>query len=205
MEQVISQPTRVTLQSSTIIDHFYTNNLELYNRRGVIDPAISDHALIFACRKRATVNKEKVFRLIRNYRDFDPLLFCHDLTLTDWTAVYNAPDVNTATEIFQEVFLEVVNRHMPWKRVRVRWNSAPWVTSEFLSMIDRRRYHQKLFNKCPCAFHQNLKKTTERECHRMKIALKRSYVERSLERHKTDPYIHDTYFIHDKMCKNRDF
>ena len=75
LENVITAPTRVTLHSATLIDHIYCNNPGLYNHRGVLDPGLSDHCMIFVCRKRKRVSREKTSVRIRNYRHFDAHLF----------------------------------------------------------------------------------------------------------------------------------
>ena len=98
--------------------------------------------------------------------------------------MYNCDNVDDATSLFQSFFMNIINKHLPLKRIRVRINSSPWITSEYLSMTDRRSYLSKLFDKCPCEFYLNLKKDCIRACQRLKNSLKRDYIEISLERHK---------------------
>ena len=84
MSQLIDRPTRVTETSSTVIDHIWTNNPYLYSHRGVIEPGLSDHALIFACRKRPKLNKEKHTIQIRSRRKYNPIEFAKDVSNIDW-------------------------------------------------------------------------------------------------------------------------
>ena len=53
LTQLVAKPTRVTDRSQTLIDHTLTNRLELYNTSGVVEVGISDHAVVFAVRKKA--------------------------------------------------------------------------------------------------------------------------------------------------------
>ena len=76
---------------------------------------------------------------------------------------------------------------MPWKNIRVRVNSAPWINNEFPSLIDAREFHTKKHKQCPCDYHLNLKKESQRVVKRMKNALKRSYVEDCLRKYKNEP------------------
>ena len=46
MEQVVKEPTRVTEDSSNILDLFFTNNETLANQVHVI-PGIADHETVF--------------------------------------------------------------------------------------------------------------------------------------------------------------
>ena len=49
----------------------------------------------------------------------------------------------------------------PWKRVRVHVQSAPWITSEFMSLREARGYHCHQYSKCPCEHHQAIKKEAQ--------------------------------------------
>ena len=57
--QIINRPTRITDTTSTLIDHIYVNNKDLYLHRGTLEPGLSDHTLVFACRKRQRPDWEK--------------------------------------------------------------------------------------------------------------------------------------------------
>ena len=162
LKQVISKATRITDTTNTLIDHVYVNNPDQYAHRGSLDPGLSDHKLTFICRKRAKISHEKKTIFIRNYRDFNCSAFCNDLANIDWSDVINAQSVDEAVSVFNFLFLEVINKHLPYKKIRARENSAPWVTAEFLSLIDAREYKSSKYNKCPCAQHLWEKEEAER-------------------------------------------
>ena len=138
LSQLIDRPTRVTAESSTLIDHIYINNSNLYWHAGTLDPSLSDHNLIYTCRKHHEPSKEKVTRFIRNYRNFNAEDFARDIDKIDWSEVQRATDLDEAVALFNFELLCVINKHLPWKTIRARKVSAPWITSEFLSLIDRR-------------------------------------------------------------------
>ena len=50
-EQVIKEPTRVTATSRTLIDLAFCNKPEMITMSGVDHIGISDHSLIYVCRK----------------------------------------------------------------------------------------------------------------------------------------------------------
>ena len=187
LSQVINKATRVNEQSSTLIDHIYVNNPSLYSHRGILDPGLSDHHLTFVCRKRAKISNEKKTIFIRNYRNFNTENFCADLAKIDWTHVIQAHDVDEAIACFNFEIISIINKHLPFKRIRTRINSAPWVTGEFLSLIDAREYAAKQYSKCPCQLHLDKKKEAQRLVQRTKNQLKRNYVETTLNNHKNDP------------------
>ena len=59
LTQLIDEATRITETSSTLIDHFITNEPEKISKCGVIHTGISDHSLIYAFRKININHKDK--------------------------------------------------------------------------------------------------------------------------------------------------
>ena len=59
LKQLIKTPTRITCNTSSLIDHILCNTVDKISQSGVIDLAISDHQLIYCTRKinRLKVNK----------------------------------------------------------------------------------------------------------------------------------------------------
>ena len=51
LSQLINEPTRVTLTTSSLIDHVVTNTPEKISHSGVVHTGISDRSLIYAIRK----------------------------------------------------------------------------------------------------------------------------------------------------------
>ena len=70
-KQLINCPTRITCNTSTLIDHILTNAQDNISQSGVINTAISDHSMIYCTRKslKAKYNKQKelTFHSLRNY------------------------------------------------------------------------------------------------------------------------------------------
>ena len=70
-KQLINCPTRITCNTSTLIDHILTNAQDNFSEPCVINTAISDHNMIYCTKKilKARCNKhnEQTFRSLRNY------------------------------------------------------------------------------------------------------------------------------------------
>ncbi len=186
LDQVIKHPTRITNNSATCIDHIFVNNHALFAHRGTLSPGLSNHDLTFIVRKRAKNRKAKVTIRIRCYRHFDQDSFSRDINQTDWSVVTTATDLDTAASCFNIIFGALVDKHMPWKKIRVRANNAPWISNEYLSLVDAHEYHAREYRKCPCEFHLNRKLDSKTTAHRVKNRLKREYVKTSLNRYKND-------------------
>ena len=78
LQQLISEPTRVTNTSATLIDLIFTNDLNNIAKSGVICYGISDHSIYvirtFIPNKRRQIKKE-----VRNLKHFVEEDFIHDL------------------------------------------------------------------------------------------------------------------------------
>ena len=59
LKQLINSPTRITINTSTILDHILTNSKEKVSDSGVIDVSLSDHQMIFFTRKNS---KQKFYK-----------------------------------------------------------------------------------------------------------------------------------------------
>ena len=110
---------------------------------------------------------------IRCYRHFDPEVFSKDVENMDWTPVTRESDLDRAAQAFNDLFTKLINKHMPWKKLRVRANNAPWINNEFMSLIDAREFHSIKYKQCPCDYHFAKCKDSRTLVQRMKNQLKR--------------------------------
>jgi predicted nucleic-acid-binding Zn-ribbon protein len=70
-EQLIKESTRITETSSTLIDLAFSNKPELIIDSGVEHIGISDHSMIYVCRKVSIPRKEKKIFNTRQYKYFE--------------------------------------------------------------------------------------------------------------------------------------
>ena len=71
LKQLITSPTRVTDNSSSLLDHVLTNSTDRISQSGVVDTGLSDHQLIYCTRKvnRTKFNTHKYSRTHHNIFD----------------------------------------------------------------------------------------------------------------------------------------
>ena len=82
--------------------------------------------------------------------------------------------------------MSIVDRHMPIIKIRMRTQQSPWVSSEFLSLIDTRQYMAKKFRKSPTIENLEASKVAKKAVCKLKRSLKKSYIEQCLNRHPND-------------------
>ena len=125
---LINKPTRVTENTSSIIDNIYTNaSKTLVN--GIFKTDFSDHYSIFCVTdltKPLVKNKTVIKREFNanNIRKFN-----ETLNQTDWGPVYNLEDFNESYSYFQKKFDHALNLHFPLKTVEIKYNNRiPYIT-----------------------------------------------------------------------------
>ena len=84
LSQIINQATRVTVTTSTLIDHIVTNTPEKISDSGVVHTGISDHSLIYAIRKISVSKKHENVIEVRNMRHLDEQKFIKELQNQHW-------------------------------------------------------------------------------------------------------------------------
>ncbi len=144
LQQQIRLPTRVTDHSKTLIDLYFTSNPELYVDCGVIQTSISDHYMIYAIRKGKPVKSVNNVIDYRCYKNFNEESFLNDLFDVPWINVKKCDNVDDALHVWQCMFNDVVNKHIPKKTKRVRSAPSPWLNNIIIKQMSRRDYlHRK--------------------------------------------------------------
>ena len=106
LTQLIDEATRVTMTTTSLIDHVVTNTPENISDSSIIHTGISDHSLVFAIRKISIINKQENTLEIRNMKNFDEEKFIAELLKQHWEYVhFFAEDPNAMWEIWKKLFL----------------------------------------------------------------------------------------------------
>ncbi|XP_065665545.1 uncharacterized protein LOC136086971 [Hydra vulgaris] len=152
----INKPTRVTNNSSTLLDNIITNNHlnnSLYT--GIIKTDLSDHFPTFLVTNNILFNsilsQSIIFRRQINEnseKKFQNLLKDN----VDWNLVLQSHDVNNAYDLFLNQFCKQYDKAFPEKKITVKTKTVltPWMSNGLLKSSKRK---QKLYDKY-------LKKTT---------------------------------------------
>ena len=96
---------------------------------------------IFGNRKLNNCVKSNTHQAItyRSFKNFDENKFIHDLYEVPWEIIEYFDDINEAVDVWNTLFLEVVNKHAPLKSYRIKRKYQPdWLTPEILDCIKER-------------------------------------------------------------------
>ena len=131
---IITEPTRITEQSKSLIDVILVNNQHRIVDSGIVSPSISNHSLIY-CVLKAGVPKATPRTIeYRSFKGFDENAFIQDLKNVPWHIVDNESNVNDAVLTWNKLFTE--HRQKYWTRWRPRLR---------ISSIKASKYYKKLY------------------------------------------------------------
>ena len=130
MQNVINEPTRVTPTTSSLIDLIVTTRKDLVTSSATVPLGLSDHNLIYATLRLKNKRPPPTIIKTRDYKKLDEMVFHRDISTApfDVGSVFDDPDDRLWA--WQTLFLDICNDHVPYKEVKIRSQSAPWITNE---------------------------------------------------------------------------
>ena len=137
--QLINSPTRVTSNTSSIIDLIFVSDPELYCEAGVCQTSISDHFFVYAVKSFNFSKRKKSTSVeFRSFKNFDQEKFLDDLKAMSWHVCKDIRNIDLAWETWERLFCTVVNKHIPLCHKRIRKNACPWITDDIVDLMKQR-------------------------------------------------------------------
>lgn len=138
-QQLITEHTRVTNASHSIIDVIYTNCRNLLLNSGTLDSYdISDHQAIFCELKCSIPVQEPFFVTYRDFKNFIFNDFNEDLCAIPWDNILYINDIDDKLNLLNNYILTLFDKHAPLKTSRISKPYAPWITTSIKDMMKTR-------------------------------------------------------------------
>jgi len=121
--QLVDSPTRPNLkcpEKSSLIDLILTNVPYKYSAASVFANNISDHCVVATVRNTKIPKTKPHIIIKRDMKHFSEQGFFYDLFYFDWDKIYLFADVENAWKFFHDGFKEIVDKHAPLKKYRVK-------------------------------------------------------------------------------------
>ena len=147
LNQLITEPTRVTNNSQTLIDLCVTNTPDKVRASGVLSIGISDHSLVYLVRK-STCSKPVVNLSVKKrcFKNFNEPAYLNDLSNLNWNVGYTLHDPNSMWDKWLNLLTSVIDKHAPIKKKRLGRRKSPWITAELIHKIRLRDNLKKRFD-----------------------------------------------------------
>ena len=139
LQQLITDPTRCTESSLTLIDLIFTNRPDRIICSGVSHIGISDYSLIYAYCKLSIDSPLRGHTTVtyRKFKNFNSSNFRSDIEHQNWQIIHNY-DTNDMWEVWQKLFLFCVDKHAPLRNKHFRPCKSPWITPELKKCLHAR-------------------------------------------------------------------
>ena len=140
---MITQPTRVTDHSATLIDNIFVSKPGNVISGNIVSD-LSDHFPIFCVAKQALVgggeHHDPVTFKYRVHNEFTLNLLYSRIANTNFDSVLNSHDINVALSQFYDILYDIYDTCCP---IRIKTLSSkdiqkPWITRDILNIIKRR-------------------------------------------------------------------
>ncbi|XP_068697070.1 uncharacterized protein [Montipora foliosa] len=149
LQNQITEPTRVTDNTKTLIDVILASHPERFATCGNLHLRVSDHDLVFAVRKNKLAKPKPREIEYRSMRQFNNDAFLQDLRNVPWDTAYIYDNVDDLWDHWVTLFNEILDNHAPIKKKRIRGDQLPWITPEIQREISRRNRLFKLHARNP--------------------------------------------------------
>lgn len=151
MQNVITEPTRTSATSSTLIDLIVTTRKDLVSSTGTFPLGISDHDLIYATLRLKNKRPPPKIIKIRDYKRMNIENFRRDIETAPFHIASTFEDPDDLLWAWQNLLDDICDDHAPWKEVKVKSCSPPWITNEIRFKMNRRYklFKSAVTTKCP--------------------------------------------------------
>ena len=188
LSQIISEPTRITNTSKSLIDLCFTNFPDKVRGSGVHSLGISDHSLIYLIRKSnwqvIDANNSVAKRQFKNFNNDE---FLNDLREINWSDIHSQVNPNDMWLARITKFSALLDIHAPVKNKRLRCSKSPWINSSLISKLRERDSLKKRFDKNPSDVIWSKYKKIRNEVNKLIKKTKRDYFLARINSAKSDP------------------
>lgn len=142
LSQIIATPTRHDPKNpdkATLIDVILTNNPDRYCT-GVFCNDLSDHCFTACIRNGSIMKRPTIITQRRLFKNFNDQAFLHDLAEVSWDRLSLIPDINNAWTFFYDSFIEIINKHAPIKKMRLRNRCSPWFNHDLAEQLRQKNF-----------------------------------------------------------------
>ena len=134
----VNEPTRITINTATILDQFVSNLHEMIHNVTVLPPVShNDHCTITAELKFKTHKSSTYKRHVWFYDKADFNAFRRALELFNWDVCFENNDVDDVCNSWTQHFLAIAKSFIPNRYVTIRPSDSPWYTG-YLRKIKRK-------------------------------------------------------------------
>ena len=143
---MITEPMRITHTSATLLDVILTNQPEMFKKCGTVDPAISDHQLIFVIMKVLIWRYRPKVITFRSSKNTNTNYLNEDIANAPWHLGKTFDTVDNHYSYWKK-FEKILWEHTPLKKMRVREKDVPYMNPGWKRAIRKKRKYAQTYSK----------------------------------------------------------
>ena len=145
LKNVINEATKMTENTSTVIDFMIVNDITKVETSGVHDICIADHKLTYLKMLLQRKKSKPRIATVKNYKRLNFKAYKIDIEAAPWWISTIFDYVYDITWCWQAMYKEVKDSHINGGKAKIRTDSLPWVNREIRKLMNQR---YKLLKKC---------------------------------------------------------
>ena len=184
MVQLITQATRVTKNSQTLIDHLWSSDVD-YIKDLEVKPGLSDHKLCkFKLEIEYTPESKETFKYGLINKNLQKI--ANELGTCDWGSLLAVDNVDEAWSNMKRAIMDAIDKYAPMKTARERKISQPWMNQELEDMV-RSKQAQNIKRHTLVTADQAEWREIKKLVNRRTYHLKREYFSSRIDENKNNP------------------
>lgn len=187
LECLITEPTKITCTSATLLDVILTNKPDHFRASGVFNPEISDRNLIYGVMKDKVFQHQRKVKTFRSTKAMDTEKLNEDLKAAPWNVMDTFDTLEDKYEYWKSLFNSVVEEHMPTKKMRFRREDVPYMTAEWRKAIKMKRTYAKQYAHNRTEENWELKRKWRNEATKCRRRAIREYWQQKVDHLKSKP------------------
>lgn len=148
-QQIVDKATHISPHSSSLLDIILCSDSSTIVSVEVGGIDISDHEMIYC---KINSNKPILQAMYYTFRDFKALnenLFYQDLQQLPLNNMFYLKSIDDKVELLNSNLLDLFNKHIPLKTVRITKKKAPWLTDNIRLLMTQRDKARSDYKKSP--------------------------------------------------------
>ena len=144
--QLIDIPTRLTLNTTSLIDLIFVENEQLVNEFGTL-PKIADHEGTIVC---LDIKREQIktkTRTFFDYKNADLAGLENYIKTFDFQQKVFSHDVYSQTSIYTDLLVDAFTQFVPTKTVSIKVNDPPWCNTYTRLLLRKKNRNYGIFRK----------------------------------------------------------
>ena len=139
-KQLIEEPTRVTLTTSSIIDRVATTCARKIVETGVHKVSFSDHYMVYCIRKfNGAVEKGHKMIKTGKEKNFEKQVFMADVSGMCWEQMFSeTDDINALINYWSSLLSMLIDKSAPMTKMRVSEKYCPWIDKNLRALMQTR-------------------------------------------------------------------